>query len=84
MSIYNLKSNMNFGKYSGLTIKEILSRDPSYLIWAFENIEWFELDKEVLDEAVEKSLEVEIKRYIKRHVSYYPDAFDEYFQEEHY
>lgn len=38
-----------FGKYKGKTIQEVMDdyEDYQYLIWAHENISWFELDEEL-------------------------------------
>ena len=52
--IYKLETELNFGKkHRGETIEEIIEKDPSYLLWAIDTIEWFKLD----DEA-EKELEI--------------------------
>ena len=42
-------SRITFGKYKGLTIQEVMDEheDYQYLIWAHENIDWFELDEEL-------------------------------------
>ena len=37
---------MPFGKYKGLTIGELISRDPNYVAWAIKNIGYFKLDVE--------------------------------------
>jgi hypothetical protein len=41
---FSLSDKLTFGKYKGYTIEEILEDDPSYLEWAIDEIEWFELD----------------------------------------
>lgn len=33
-----------FGKYKGLSILSVIERDPEYVRWCTENIEWFELN----------------------------------------
>ena len=43
---YYTHSTINFGKYKGKTVEEVLTLDPSYLLWAHKNIEWFALEKE--------------------------------------
>jgi len=50
-TIYNLKSVINFGKYKSkdLTIEEAIEKDPDYIEWCAENIEWFELDQAASD-----------------------------------
>ena len=37
---------MPLGKYKGLTIAEVINRDPNYVAWALKNIGHFELDEE--------------------------------------
>ncbi len=46
MTIYSLKAPLNFGKYKGDTVQEIINNDPDYLAWAIDEIEGFELDEE--------------------------------------
>lgn len=38
---------MPFGKYEGQKILDIYYNNPSYLIWANENVKWFKLGFEV-------------------------------------
>ena len=42
---------LTFGKYKEETVEEVLKKDPSYLVWAADNIEWFELDKKIYNKA---------------------------------
>lgn len=50
-TIFTLIDKLTFGKHKGATIEEVIDDDPSYLEWAIDEIEWFELD-----EAATKSL----------------------------
>lgn len=47
----NYKTVFTFGKYKGRTVKEILIEDPSYLLWADNNVEGFELGDYLRDKA---------------------------------
>lgn len=47
---FGLKSKLTFGKYKGDTVEEVLNNKPSYLEWAIDTIEWFELDEEAQGE----------------------------------
>ena len=38
-----------FGKYKGDTVDSVAEKDPKYLIWAHEEIEWFKLPKEMYE-----------------------------------
>lgn len=61
-----------FGKYKGLSVNEILDDDPSYLVWANKEVQWFKLKKEVYDLVLERATE-ELERkmqYQSRHHNY--------------
>jgi hypothetical protein len=54
--IFGMNSRMTFGKYKDELVSTVLRKDPQYLDWAYDNIEWFELDPETeneLDEALD-------------------------------
>lgn len=40
-----------FGKHKGKTVKEIMFEDPSYLLWADDNVEGFQLSDYLRDKA---------------------------------
>ncbi len=42
--LLSLSDKIKFGKYKGYSIEDILADDPSYLEWAIDEIDWFELD----------------------------------------
>ena len=63
---YHLDSSLNFGKYKGKSIATILSADPSYLVWCNENIDWFELDDNVLTEAIDASFKERMSGYVRK------------------
>ena len=44
--LLTLQSLMPFGKYKGLAIGEIISRDPNYVAWALTNIGSCKLDEQ--------------------------------------
>lgn len=39
---------ITFGKYKGLEIDAIIEKDPSYLLWAHDNVSYFSLTEEQL------------------------------------
>lgn len=45
---------LNFGKYKGLTIEEVIDEDANYLLYCQSKIDWFDLDHKILDEIEEK------------------------------
>ena len=40
----------HFGKWKGLSYDEVKREDPGYLMWCHDNIEWFELTCEEVDD----------------------------------
>ena len=54
---YRLDDEISFGKYKDDTILEIIKTDPSYLGWALENVEGFELDAEAF-EALSEAIDI--------------------------
>ena len=44
--LLSLEDAMFLGKYKGLSISELISRDPNYVCWALKNIGKFKLDDE--------------------------------------
>lgn len=44
----NLQSYLEFGKYSGTQLRELIHEDPDYVVWCIEN-EVFEVDEETLE-----------------------------------
>jgi broad specificity phosphatase PhoE len=42
-----------FGKYKGMTYDEVKKEDPQYLMWCHNEIEWFELPCDEVDEIEE-------------------------------
>ncbi len=51
-----LTDKMNYGKYRDDTIKEVIDNTPSYIEWALDEVNGFELDDEAMaeyEEAIE-------------------------------
>lgn len=46
--IYDLDDQINFGKYNGKTIKEILDVNPDYLCWCIKNLDSFAISAEAM------------------------------------
>lgn len=47
---YNSETLLNFGKYNGSTIEDVINIEPSYIYWCIENIGEFRITSEVLFE----------------------------------
>lgn len=63
MPEYKLEDEITFGQYSvkkgyhkNLTIQEIIDLDPEYLIWACDNVEWFELHFKAMEALLDATM----------------------------
>lgn len=80
--IHKKDTELRFGKYKGQTVGDVLSFDPSYLVWAYKNISWFHIEKSVFDKAVDDSVEQAFQRTIRRHVSMYWEDSPYWFEDD--
>ena len=46
---YSLSDEMNFGRYKGFTVKEVIDTDRQYIKWCIKTVEWFELTNDALN-----------------------------------
>jgi uncharacterized protein (DUF3820 family) len=44
-----------FGKHKGETVKELVQKDPSYLVWCIENFDWFKVSQTFYKMLLEKA-----------------------------
>lgn len=58
VTVHDVDTFLRFGKYKPknpgdklLTIEQVLTKDPGYLIWCHENIEWFALTEDLYKDA---------------------------------
>lgn len=51
-SVFRKHYTLTFGKYKGKKIEDVIEEDPKYLLWAHENIEWFQLSDEALEDVL--------------------------------
>lgn len=49
---YTYDDIIDFGKYKGFTVEEVLDKNPGYLIWSHSHIAWFILSEEVKGDAM--------------------------------
>lgn len=42
---------LTFGKFKGKSIAFVLEFEPTWLVWCQNNIDWFDLDHKILEEA---------------------------------
>ena len=50
MKSYDLETTMNFGKYKGKTLREILTANPNYVNWCLINVDYFHISNSTLTE----------------------------------
>ena len=50
---YDFDDILAFGKYTGLTVREVLHDHPYYLEWLIHYVNWFEVEEKVWDELME-------------------------------
>lgn len=48
LKIYAEDDFLDFGKYKGMTIKEVIDDDPEYLVWCLDNVNFFDVSENVL------------------------------------
>lgn len=46
---YDLESVMDFGKWKGHIVRDVIQRDPIYVMWAHDHVKKFKLPAEVVD-----------------------------------
>lgn len=56
VKIYKLDDRMNFGKHKGKLILNLIDEAPDYLIWAHENVVFFNLELSVYKSLVEDKI----------------------------
>lgn len=59
-----LKSKLTFGKYRGYRIEDVLEVDPSYLVWAVNNVHWFRLKPNVYELAIDGLYKERTREYL--------------------
>ncbi len=75
----NYKTIMSFGKHKGKTVKEVMETDPSYLLWADDNVEGFELSDYLRDKAEEMDEKFTIENEFFKDLHHYEDPGWELF-----
>lgn len=46
---YTENTLLDFGKYKGISIIDVVRKDANYLAWCIENVTWFTLDEVTLE-----------------------------------
>ena len=50
----NVNDVLQFGKYKGRTVLEVIDTNPSYIVWCIQNVKDFVIDKRLSDELVDQ------------------------------
>lgn len=76
-----LQRKISFGRYQGHTWAFVLEENPSYIIWADENVEWLSIPSEIVTQAeANKSAREYSQNHTSADLSW--DLLDEYYEEE--
>ena len=51
LELYNLNTVLDFGKYKGSYLSNVVDEFPGYVRWCLINVDWFVIDQNELDEA---------------------------------
>jgi len=49
MKTYELDTFITFGKYEGITLKQIFEKDPDYILWCCEFLEHFYISEQTIE-----------------------------------
>ena len=71
-----LSTVLTFGQYKGETVQDVMKHDASYLIWAVENIDQFDIDVVVMEQIEDLAYEQDMERTGGYDSSYYIDSDD--------
>lgn len=44
VNIHGIKNLLNFGKYKGKTILQVIDENPAYIVWCIKNVKNFTID----------------------------------------
>ena len=66
----SLDDEMPFGQYRGDTLREILEKDPSYVLWMGDK---FDLDVSILDLAYEHTYRDKMNGFMNKEDFYWDD-----------
>jgi hypothetical protein len=58
--LYNWESKFDFGKYNQKSIKEVFEKNPSYIDWCFQKVDWFCVSDEIFEKI---PIVVSLKKY---------------------
>lgn len=53
-----VQKTMQFGKYKGMRVLDVIDKDASYIVWCIKNVNGFELD-----EKLDKEIVAQYKRH---------------------
>ena len=47
---YDLDTELHFGKFMGMSLKQILKIQPSYVVWCLSNLDHFVIDEDTISD----------------------------------
>ena len=72
-----LQDILSFGKHKGEKVSFVLKKDPKWLVWAHEKVDWFNLDEDILLSAQEKTEERDSRNRTRSTTDRLGAAYDE-------
>jgi hypothetical protein len=62
VNIHGIKNLLNFGKYKGKTILQVIEKNPAYIVWCIRNVKNFTIDDNLSKELC-KQYDEHFKKY---------------------
>lgn len=72
--VFGQHDTINFGKHKGRKLSDVLRTSPGYLVWAYNNIDWFSMPDELYEDACTLSDSPYDSRQLKKESSSNEDA----------
>ena len=61
LNIPNIHEKLTFGKFKGMSVLDVLDKQPSYLVWCVRNVPFFKID-----EGLKKELIRQYEEHLKK------------------
>jgi hypothetical protein len=74
VTVFTLDSILNFGKHKGKTVREVMNTSPGYIVWAYDNVDWFGVPDDIYEDACILAGDPFDKRQLKKESSSKEDA----------
>ncbi len=65
-----MQDELPAGEHKGALMKEVVEKDPRYIYWAVWNLEWFIVDRDVIEAAKQRISEVGDNEFYRKRSDY--------------